>query len=174
MKLIFTLLLLLFYHCTLFSQDLLPSSVRAPITNENGDPLTNILDQNGVQQGEWFYTDFYNNDLLRKKYVNNICTDIHYFHNGLWVNAKDWEQNLSLITELKVAIKAHLSKHQMTLTLNSNQQIALLYDSLGNLSRYAPIGEWDSKKAKQLELQVKNILEKINSNNIQNDTFILF
>lgn len=175
MKTIFICLaFLLFWQSTLSAQDLLPSAARLPLTNSNGDPLTNILDADGFQQGDWFYTDIYDNNLVRKHYEDNICTNTYYLYNGSWVNASNWEQNLNLIDILKAEVISYLSKNQVGFNLSSNQQLALLFDVNGRLVHIAPIGDWDSTLANQLVSQIQTILGNTSLNSIQHETFILF
>lgn len=169
---LFLAVFLLFYQ-SLFAQDMPPESAKNPITDINGDPLTNILDPNGFQQGDWYYTDLDNNDLVRKSFENSNCSATHYKYNGNWVNANQWEQDLVLLASLKTEIEAFLSQHQIATDLQVSQQIAFLFDAQGNLNHCAPVGLWNLNEANIVKTEIQAIFANYQLNNTRNETFIL-
>jgi hypothetical protein len=169
---LFLAVFLLFYQ-SLFAQNMPPESAKNPIVDINGDPLTNKLDPNGFQQGDWYYTDLDKNDLVRKSFENSTCTAIHYKYNGNWVNANQWEQDLVLLASLKTKIEGFLSQHQIATDLQVSQQIVLLFDAQGNLNHCASVGLWDLNEANIVKTEIQAIFANYQLNNIRNETFIL-
>jgi hypothetical protein len=169
--------LLLFFLCSyvgISAQELVTSSASPPLLNTVGDPITNIIDPDGMKQGIWFYTDINQVNLLRKHYSNNLCTQTDYAVNGIWVNAVNFEQDPLKIANIKQQINALLMAHQVNLQLTSNQQLAILLHANGSLHKIAFLGEWNSAQASQLETQIQDVFSNQLLNDVQNETFILY
>ena len=154
-----------------FAQPLIDEALTPAIFNEYGDPLTNIIDPNAARQGDWFYQDIYGVPILLEKYNDHLLLNSFYpftSENGItdWKKAEEWSLNESMVNELKDVVSNSIG------TLQSNQQLVLLFDSSGKLIRFAPIGIWSAEDAKKLENKIRLYLGD-NLQNISNETFIL-
>lgn len=46
--------------------------------NANGDPLTEIIDPNGMKQGDWNYTDSHNRNFRTESFTDNVLVSNSY------------------------------------------------------------------------------------------------
>lgn len=60
--------------------------------NQNGDPLTEIIDDIGMRQGDWFYYDVNNKIYKKEKYLdNNLIYKVHII-NSVEVSTLDFKE----------------------------------------------------------------------------------
>lgn len=61
--------------------------------NANGDPLTEIIDPNGMKQGHWNYTDAQGHNFRTEKFQDNVLVSNLYKSLGTSVDVTSFKQN---------------------------------------------------------------------------------
>lgn len=155
------------------SQNLLPSSARNPQLNSNNDPVTNIMDPDGMKQGFWYYEDIFDSAFVRIEYYDNEIVSTSYpSSDKLWVKAESWEQNMEVLTEIKKEVQAFMKVENFT--LNDDQQFALLFNDASELYHFSPIGNWTKNSASQFEKAIDKKFKPNAKLSITTKAFILF
>jgi|GEM_PF-1194957 len=61
--------------------------------NANGDPLTEIIDPNGMKQGNWNYVDSDNRNFRTESFRDNTLVANTYKHGGVTVDLSAFKQS---------------------------------------------------------------------------------
>lgn len=148
-------LLLIVFSSSVNAQNILLSSAKFPVADENGDPLNNCIDINGMKQGVWIYLDAFGNSFAKEKYVNNDLEGIDFRSlNGDFLEVNSWETDSKLLAELETEIKQIMLENNIV--LGAEQQLAFSFNKKGKVKEIIPIGSWSSDN-------VKIKMDKLNS-----------
>lgn len=145
-NLAFSLCLLFAVHS--YSQEFTSAAAQEPQLDEFGNFLNNSTDKKGQKQGDWFYLDVFENQLIKQVYADDICKSTHINIRKEWVDIKD----LTITTKYNEgAIKALKDKG---VELNENRQILVILGTSGEFIQGKVIGDWPTKD----EVMVLSIL----------------
>jgi hypothetical protein len=154
-----------------FSQSFITLSERTPEFNMSGDPITNIMDANGMQQGDWFYQDLEGNNVALKKFVDHKCEETYYSIDNKWVSSDNFESDASIIESLKELISSGLTQKGLSPT-TSYSQLAIIIRKDGQIEELYQLGTWENTIVIDWKDEIQTVLNNANQN-IENDTFIL-
>ena len=92
--------------------------------NANGDPLTEIIDPNGMKQGSWNYTDSDNHNFRTENFRDNTLVSNTYKHAGAVVDLSAFRQsNISSFSQKAIRDLA------VSLASIGNGEIVVLADN---------------------------------------------
>lgn len=94
------------------------------VQNANGDPLTEIVDPNGMKQGNWNYTDAEGHNFRTEVYRDNVLVSNRYMLPGASVDVMSFKQrNIADFTQKVIKDLA------TSLTKAGNGEIIVLEDN---------------------------------------------
>jgi len=152
-----TAILVLWVSMT-FGQHIIPEALTSTEKNEFGDPITNVVDMNGAQQGDWFYEDIYGHLFLKEHYVDHVLQET-YFSVVYADGSVGWETSSSWVENDDLRVKLHQKIVDVHGALNADQQVTLFISSNGELVRFVPLGNMNTIQAQQIEQTVLEFLE---------------
>ncbi len=156
------------------AQSFILHSVAKTITNENNDPLINKTDPDGLRQGDWLYKDVNNEIIAKEIYSDGAISDVFYSIDGFWHNSNTWEKDFQILGQLKQQLSSILESHEISLSLQEQQQMVFFIDSNGQLMRFALLGYWDIKYAQDITSSIHQIFQHIHIQNVIHETCILY
>lgn len=155
-----------------WAQLIIPQAQVKTELNEWGDPVNNIIDADGSQQGQWLYQDINGNRVFRQDYVDNTLVG-SYFNVSTseslmkWENVSTWETNLSLELEIKNHITSALG------SLSEDQQILLFIDDQGALTNTFFLGNWSQNQTSAYMHQLSEYINTHQPINVNHATYVL-
>ena len=123
------------------SQEITDIAAKPSEIDQNGDPVTNVMDPDGMRQGNWFFLDTEGKDVVKKIYADNRCKGTFFKLNNEWIEAVDFSTGNSLRSELIGELNTQ------NVLLENDQQILIIFDRKGDFSYVALLGNWAEKSA---------------------------
>lgn len=149
------------------AQNIINQAAEQPTYDVNGDPLTNIMDPDGMRQGDWYFVDFNSNEIVWKEYQNNQCTSTYVKMNGTWIVTSD----LNSDSQLEQTLNTQLINSAAPLSVD--QQILVIIDDQNNVEQVIGLGNWNQQDFNE----AKNIIVDYLNDNTPGyfqETYLLF
>lgn len=156
MKTIYTTLLL-FISLTAFGQNFPTSSLNNTIVDSNGDPQTNIIDQDGAKQGEWFFKNVWGEEVFKQEFINNNISFTAFKFENQWISLASYQQNNIETSTLRSEIINLLDPS----IFNGERLITIVQK--GNSSYIHLFGTWENPM--EVFVQIENLLTNYSLSN---------
>lgn len=123
--------------------------------NANGDPLTEIMDPNGMKQGNWNYMDSNNRNFRTESFRDNTLVSNTYKQAGAPVNLSSFKQsnissfNQKAIKDLAASL-ASIGNGEIIVLADNSVSVHFYVDKVKNASA---IQQVDASALKKYSLQ---------------------
>ncbi|UKN01266.1 hypothetical protein K6119_16175 [Paracrocinitomix mangrovi] len=147
------------------AQEFIEESAKSATYNQNGDPITNVMDADGMRQGNWYFVNDLNQDVVLKKYTNNSCDETSFYINNNWVNAQDYQSNAVQTDALKNELNAN------NINLQADQQLLVVIEN-GQAQLLSVLGNWAAND-KSAAIQIVNDFISQNTSSLTGKILLL-
>jgi hypothetical protein len=112
--------------------------------NANGDPLTEIMDPNGMKQGNWNFTDSQNRNFRTEHFKDNTLVSNLYKLSGAFVDVSSFKQsNISSFRQKAIqdlaASLATIGHGEIVILADNTAAIHVYVDKIKNASALSKV-----------------------------------